>query len=71
MLNTPYYILGAEMKSQRHTTKSLAEAAHINYPVLYRKLRKGEGITLDEAVSIKYALGWRNPIEKLFEKKAG
>ena len=71
LIVTPYYILSAEMKAQRHTTKSLAEAAHIKYPTLYKKLREGRGITVDEALSIKYALGWRMPLEKLFEKKAG
>jgi hypothetical protein len=71
VFKTPYYVLADEMKAQRHTVKTLSEDVNIKYPTLYNKLSKGSGITVEEALSIKYALGCKMPIEKLFEKRAG
>ena len=50
-------------------SRTLAEKAGMSYPTLRRKLRGGGSITLEDALSIREALGSDMPLEKLFQHK--
>lgn len=65
-----YPLLEAQMLLSSCDRKSLAEALHVHYNTLCRKLRGEMPFTLDEALLIKAFLQTDLPLEELFERHA-
>lgn len=61
-----YKELNAELARLGWDKKKLAEKAGINYSSLITKLRGETPLKLDEAISIKKAIGSTLPLEALF-----
>lgn len=64
-----YPTIKAEMGRKGMTIVDLSNATGIRYQTLSEKLRGNYQITVQEAMSIKSALGVDIPLEELFEKK--
>ena len=64
-----YPTIKAEMGRKGMTIVDLSNATGIRYQTLSEKLRGNYQITVQEAMSIKSALGVDSPLEELFEKK--
>ena len=61
--------LKAEMARRGLTVKGLAVLAGIPYSTLSQKLKGARGLSYDEALKIKTALGVSIPLEILFSKE--
>ena len=64
-----YPIIKETMEQKKMTLVELAKLTGIRYQTLSEKLRGNNKITVDEAISIKSALGSKVPIERLFTKE--
>lgn len=63
-----YVNVETEMIRVRVTRRTMADALHLTYGTLCKKLNGSSDLTLGEALSIKEMLETDMTIEKLFEK---
>ena len=57
-----------EMRAKRYTVSSLCQAAGLKYMTIYKKVKTGKNLGLDEAILLKDTLESELDVEELFEK---
>lgn len=62
-----YPTLRAEMARNGYSIRSLADITGIKRVTLYKKVTGANDFTWRECKRISAALGWKKPIEQLFE----